>query len=405
MAEYDVIVVGGGPGGSTVAKIIAEAGFNVLVIEKKHLGRDKVCAGGISIRTLEKLNLGFGDFVERKISGMRMYSPDNSVIEHNDGKTNGITVYRKKFDSYLLQLAITAGAEILTNTMAKDIIFTNNSNATVIERGNVCQKITGKLIIAADGVFSIISKKAGLYSYSKNHLMICAQYEMEMNERDIDELIGDNIELYFGENIAPGGYGWIFPKKQGITVGLGIRWVNRRKVRDYLNTFVLKHPIASNKLKNAKILSKAVGVVPLEGVIGKTYSDNLLIVGDAAGQVSTLTGEGIYYSMISAKKAATVAIEALSENNFSKNKLKKYEKEWKKEICADLKWGILLRNLLLLEDKRINYLVKEAKNNEILKIMLADLISGAAPYNKIIIKNYKTDLPFLFKGFVKRVFI
>lgn len=406
MTEYDVIVVGAGPAGSTAAKIIAEAGFKVLVIEKGHLGRNKPCAGGITIRTFEKLNLDFGDFVEREISGTRIYSPNNSVIEHDYGRTVGITVYREKFDSHLLKLAINAGAEIVTDTIARDILKTNNSSEIVIEKNNTLQKKSGKIIIAADGAFSQISKKAGLYNYSKNLVGVCAQYEMEMKEKDIDELIGNTIELYFGESIAPGGYGWIFPKRNRVTVGVIIEKSKRkRKIRDYLEYFVKKHPIASYKLKNAKVYSKSGGVVPYSGVTGKTYSDNLLIVGDAAGHVNPLTAEGIYYSMVSAKYAAHVSMEALSENNLTKNKLKKYEKEWKKEIGADLKWGILLRNFLLSKDRRIDYLINQAEYNTYLGTILINFISGTAPYDEILKDNYKTLIPFFFKGLVKRIYI
>lgn len=406
MNEYDVIVIGAGPGGSTAARIIAEAGFKVLIIEKGPLGRKKACGGGIRIQTFEQLNLKLGDFVEREISGMRMYSPNNSVIEYDQGKTTGITVYRDKFDLHLLNLAINAGAEILTDTLAKNISIIDNSAEIIVERDNILQKINGKLIIAADGVFSIIAKKAGLINYSRNLLGVCSQFEMEMKESDIEERIGDNIELYFGDSIAPGGYGWIFPKRKGITVGIGMPFPKRKnKINDYLNSFIEKHPEVSYKLKGAKVIETNGGVVPIKGVFGKTYSDNLLVVGDAAGFVSPLTAEGIYYSMISAKCAASLGIEALSENNLSENKLKEYEKKWKKEIGSDLKWGILLYNLLLSENKKVDYLVNEAENDECLRALIADFIMGCAPYNELVKNNLKTELLLFLKGLIKNIYI
>lgn len=405
MTDYDAIVIGGGPAGSTAARIIAEAGFATLVIEKGQKGRDKPCAGGISIRTLEKFKLDKGDFIEREISGMQMYSPGNQVIDYNYQEPGGFTVYRNKFDSYLLDNAMTAGADISTGTIARDIFRTNSFGEVVLEKNGIAEKRSGKIIIVADGAFSSIARKAGMNGHSKSDLMICMQYEMEMNEKKINDLIGDKIELYFGESVAPGGYAWIFPKRKGVTVGLGIRWDKRKKrTGEYLDRFVRDHPVASYKLRDAMIISKTGGIVPWAGVIGKTYSDNLLIVGDAAGQVSTLTGEGIYYSMVSAKHAAKVAIEALSENDLSRNKLKKYEKEWRNEIGGDLKWGRLLRNLLLSGDKKADFLVNEAKNDRILTTMMAELISGAAQYEEIIRKNYKKDMTFLLKGLIKGIY-
>ncbi|HEY9206595.1 MAG TPA: NAD(P)/FAD-dependent oxidoreductase [Candidatus Methanoperedens sp.] len=405
MTEYDAIVVGGGPAGSTAAKIIAEAGFRVLIIERAGPGRNKACAGGISIRAFEKLNLDYKDFVEREIFGARICSPDNSIIEHDYRRTVGITVYREKFDSYLLRSAMNTGCDVLTNAMARDFSRTNASAEVLFEKNNTTERISGKIIIAADGAFSNISRKAGLNGYDKNDVGVCAQYEMEMKEEDINALIGNKIELYFGDSIAPGGYGWIFPKKRGVTVGVGIPLPDKKKkMSEYLETFVEKHPIASQKLKNAKIIGRTGGSVPIKGVRGNTYSDNLLVVGDAAGQVSPLTAEGIYYSMISAKIAARTAMDAISENDFSKKYLEKYEHEWKKEIGADLKWGILINKLMLSEDRKINYLVHEAGYDRNLKIMIADFIMGAAPYDEILWNYYKTVLPFFFKGFVKGIY-
>jgi digeranylgeranylglycerophospholipid reductase len=406
MSEYDVIVIGAGPAGSTAARIIAEAGFKVLIIEKGHIGRNKACGGAIRIQTFEKLNLKLEDFVEREISGIRMYSPSGSVIEHDHGKTTGITVYRDKFDFHLLNLAINSGAEVLTDTLAKDVSIMGDSAEIIVEKNNILQKKSCKLIVAADGVFSNISKKVGLSNYDRNLMGVCSQFEMEMKESDIEELIGDKIELYFGDTIAPGGYGWIFPKKNGVTVGVGMPLPRRKnKMSDYLNAFIEKHPEVSYKLKGAKVIGKNGGVVPLKGVIGKTYSDNLLVVGDAAGHVSPLTAEGIYYSMISAKCAASLGIEALSENNLSENKLKEYEKKWKKEIGADLKWGILLYNILLSENRKVDYLVNEAKKDECLRALTANFISGCAPYNELLKKYYKAILPFFLKGLIKKIYI
>ena len=143
----------------------------------------------------------------------------------------------------------------------------------------------------------------------------------------------------------------------------------------------------------------------MKGVLGQTYDDNILVVGDAAGQVSPLTAEGIYYSMICAKAAAQVGMEAVLKNNFSANNLKKYENEWKKTTGGDLKRGILLKKLLLSEDKRINYLVNEARSNKDLKIMIAEIIVGTDSLDEIIKKNYSTALFYYFKGLVKGIYL
>lgn len=407
ITQNDVIIIGAGPAGSTAARIMAKAGLKVLVIEKERLGRNKPCAGAITLRAFDELDIDYTDFVEREISGIRLYSPDNSVMEQDYGRTVGITVYRERFDSHLLQLAINAGAEVLTNTSARDIIKNGNSCEIAFETDNkVIQSRSGKIIIASDGVFSRISKRSGLYGYTKSQLGICAQYEMEMKEEDINELIGNNAEIYFGSSIAPDGYGWIFPKKHGVTVGVGFSLSERkRKITDYLDLFVYEHPIASNKLKSARIYRKTGGLVPMKGVIGQTYDDNVLVVGDAAGQVSPLTAEGIYYSMICAKAAAQVGMEAVLKNNFSANNLKKYEKEWKKITGGGLKRGILLKNLLLSEDRRINYLLNEARSNKDLRIMIADTIVGMGSLDEILKKNYSTALSYYFKGLIKGIYL
>lgn len=337
--EFDVAVVGAGPAGSSVAKFASELGLSVLVLErKKEVGFPCPCAGYVS----KLVSRYFGvdrACIQQEVKNMRTYSPGGEV---QIAGMPGWIVDRPLFDSSLGRQAEDAGAEIITDARVTGFIKKDGRVRGVVYKKNGKEKeIESKVVVGADGVFSRVAKWSGLPTLKKEDMVICPQYEMANVELDDPTM----TETYFGVSYAPGAYVWVYPTgKNSAKVGLGIKKsVAKMKPEDYLEKFIGEHPIASKKFKNAVVTDSLVGLVPVSGPLDKTCADGVLLVGDAAGMTDAISGAGIISGILAGKLAAGVISDAVAEDDYSKEKLKKYERLWKK---------VLERRLLRSLEKR-----------------------------------------------------
>ena len=208
-------------------------------------------------------------------------------------------------------------------------------------------EIHSDVVIGADGVESNMARYAGIETYrNPKSIASCAQYELV--GMDIDP---EYLEFYFGSQIAPNGYLWIFPKGDGVAnVGLGIRGTVDNAI-DYLNRYVSKLDATPVELN--------IGGVPVSGPIEQTYTDGFLVVGDAAGQVDPITGGGIHTTISCARTAGEVAAESVKREDSSAQFLKSYESKWKKNIGKTLENSVKYRNIAdKLNDKDMNALAE-----------------------------------------------
>jgi len=323
-AKYDVIVVGAGPGGSSAAKECAENGLKVALLEKCPQPGMKVCAGGVDSRIIQ--DFGIDDSVIQYHTKKHVsISPSGKrrMIENIDSAV----VNRKDFDLYLAERAINAGATLLTSTYCLGVKKEGNQIVGVnAKTPKGTMKIFAKIVIAADGFYSITARSAGLMpKYSPSDIGLTVQCETYVkHENDIET---DTKYFFYGSDISPCGFGWIYPKKHGYTVGLGslASYVKKSLLSRNLHYFINEHPIASKILSKTFSKSKIqAACLPLR-LSPKICDNGILVVGDAAGQVSPLGGNGIYYSMNAGKLAGEVATEALTEDDVSQSKLRKYE--------------------------------------------------------------------------------
>lgn len=257
----------------------------------------------------------------KEIEGIRLVAPNGTdVWLHGDIKLPeaGYVVERKVFDKYMAMDAARAGAEIKIKTLAKSVRKTGNSYIVLCESMGELFEIKTKILIGADGSESHVGRWAGLKSQTKAKDMESgAQFEMcnvEMENNNV-------LEFYFGE-VAPGGYAWLFPKGDDIAnVGLAIISKDSDKTAyEHLVKFVNKCPAT----QNAVPVELNVGGDPVGGVVKEIYADNIMIVGDAAGQVNPLTGGGIVSGMIGGMFAGETAAEAIASENYSEKFLSKY---------------------------------------------------------------------------------
>lgn len=357
----DVLVVGAGPAGSMASKTLAEQGYTVTCFEKGPLYREKPCGGGVPEIALKEFSLSFTK--GKPVYGVFLCSPQNNMVDLSQPSRAGLSVYRRDFDSYLMQEAQKAGARIMEHHAASPLI----------EEGILKGVKTGgdiyraPLVIICDGALCSFTRKMGLYVGGDDNQAAGFQYQMSMDDSLIEKRIGSVLELYFGNQWVPLGYTWVFPKLGGITVG-NATWLSAMKaqkitLKALLDRFISQHPVARKKLEGARILYSQSHVLTFPGVVKSVYGDHFLIAGDAGGFTSYATGGGLYYALTSGKIAGEVAAEALKKGDVSKRFLKTYEQRINRKIGADMKWGRILRKLFLNRNIEQELLVKSIKKN------------------------------------------
>lgn len=375
LIKTDVLVIGAGPAGSTAAKHAAKNGADVILIDRKsEIGSPKRCAEGVSDKGLESLGIKLNpQWITRKIDGVRLVSPDNTDVWLTSDKVDlpeaGCILERKVFDKHLAMDAAREGAKILIKTLATGMQKNDDGYLVDIETLGKKYQIQTKIVIAADGPETKVARWAGLKTAPKAKDMESAiQFEMVGVEMENNNC----IEFYFG-SVAPGGYAWIFPKGDDIAnVGLGIlNTLTDKTALDYLLNFVKTCPAT----KNAQPIELNVGGDPVGGLTKKMYADNLLVVGDAAGQVNPLTGGGIISGMTGGMLAGQVAAEAIAENDCSNKKLKKYDDICREEIGKSMKKYLKVKDYLMtLSDDELNTIAVAFKDLDFEKISTNELV-------------------------------
>ncbi|ACX72329.1 geranylgeranyl reductase [Methanocaldococcus vulcanius M7] len=357
--SYDVVVVGAGPGGSMASYATAKNGVKTLLIEKsQEIGEPVRCAEAIP--SIEEFGIKPSpEFVRNIIKGGILFSPSGKKVVVTQGKAQGFVVERKIFDKYLAVRAGRAGAKIAVKSTVVGLERDGDYWNVIVEFLGEEYVIKTKIVIAADGVESNVAEYAGLKAKKKPlDICSCAEYEMT----NVELFDKNMMEFYFGNDVAKGGYAWIFPKGETANVGLGVR-DKKKKAIDYLEEFI-ENSLASDKLKNATPVEFKVGGAPVSGPIEKTYADGILVVGDAAGQISPLTGGGIYLAMDCGLMAGEVASKSIKSNNWSEDVLKEYERLWKEKHYEYLLNHLKYRKILeKLSDDELDALAEALGDN------------------------------------------
>ena len=355
--KYDVVVVGGRVGGSTASLFASKSDVDVLMIEKRQeIGTPVQCAEGVTYGTFETLDIKPDEkYIRSRIKGAHIHAPDGRRISYEGGLAEGMVLDRKIFDKELAIKSAKSGTDIMMKTTVKDLIIENHKVCGVVAKhlGKTIE-IGADVVIAADGIESNIARLAGIETI-KNPKDICSCAQYEMVGMDVDP---EYLNFYFGEKIAPGGYLWIFPKGDGVAnVGLGIRSSVETPI-SYLNKYVSSWDATPVELN--------IGGVPLTGPIDKTYTDGLLVVGDAAGQIDPITGGGIHTTISCARSAGEVAAQSVKEEDNTSKFLKKYQDRWKDKLGKNLDNSVKYRKIAdKLNDDDMNALAEFIETQDI----------------------------------------
>ncbi|RLF37203.1 MAG: hypothetical protein DRM99_01055 [Thermoplasmata archaeon] len=388
MIEYDTVIVGGGPTGGFTAAKIAEKNYKVAIFERnKKTGVPMNCAGLVTPRVFNLLkNIPQDKIIQNKIKGANIHSPSDEILSIGGNQVHALVINRTVFDQEIIKKAKEQKADLYLNNT---VLSLQKKQDFVEIKTSKNINVKCKILIGADGPFSKTRDRFILHNPKEFLHGIGAEVSNTC-------LNPDYVEIFLDNRIAPGFFAWIIPiNKEGTKARIGLCTTPSAPypLKQYFSNF-LKDKKTLPFLKNSKIITHIGGVIPL-GVLKKTYTSNVMVVGDAAAQVKPTSGGGVYTGLLCANYCSQTAIEALKNNDYSSRFLKKYQKLWSADIGRELNIGWKLRTIFKnLTDKQINEYIKKFQNPEIIETINQ---YGDIDYPSKLIKPLLKKTPFLLK--------
>lgn len=371
---HDVIIVGAGPSGAYLGYMLARDGYDVLMVDKETFPREKVCGGGISNKTVELLEFDISSVVERRIVGAYLtYQNRDTVVKDIEGRS-GVTVTRSKFDALILEHAskkgvtFVEGCKFLGSEIKPDHVSVSTSAGV----------FSAKYLVGADGVFShvrntLFDQKLVTYAPSLEALVYVPQSVIDRFE--------NRTLLDFGGTRR--GYGWIFPKKDHLNVGV-FSIFGSKNIKVELERFMSRYATLQNP---ARIIYRGFAI-PLSNRKHIYQKGRVLLLGDAAGFAESFYGEGIYFAL----KSAVLAHRALS-SSFDNPGGCEYSRLVSAEMLADMAYSMLNAKFFFPIQKFGYY---QMVRNEHVNYYFAEIIAGHVSYKECFYKTLFTSPYWLF---------
>jgi electron transfer flavoprotein-quinone oxidoreductase len=344
--KFDVAVVGAGLAGTAAAYTLAKAGAKVALIERGDFAGSKNVMGGILYRQpMEKIIPGWWRDapVERPISEQRVWvlTEDSAVTmgyksqRFNEEPFNAFTVRRALFDKWFADQAVAAGAVLVTETAVEDVLR-ENGQIVGVRTNRPEGDLLANVVIAADGVNSLLSQRVGLHGeWPPDRVAIAVKEIIQLSREKLEDRFclengeGTAIELFGEATRGMMGYGFIYTNRDTLSVGVGVLLSDliARKINpnDLLEGFKA-HPMVRRLLEGGEAKEYMAHLIPEGGwaEVPPIYTGGYLVVGDAAMMVNGLFREGSNFAAISGKLAAQTALEALERGDFSKHSMARY---------------------------------------------------------------------------------
>lgn len=334
----DVIVVGAGPSGSYASHLLSRAGFNVLNLEEhREIGKPVECTGLVSQRVFSMVKSGSK---VNEVTGATVYFPGGGSV-HVEKTERTIVMDRDSFDKDVSGMAIGSGADVRINSRVTEVRRTSSIIQVTYRENGEKKTVTAPILIGADGINSRVRRDL----FQERPGRIVSAYQVDSAYRMEDQ---ESVEVFLGSQYSRGFFGWTAPSGNITRIG----------VASYRSA-ALKHFLRINeRFPRDRIIGINGGSIPIS-YVNTTYSDNVLLVGDAAGIVKPLSGGGIYTGMVSASHAARAATEALETERYTSSFLKRYERYWKSDLGMELSIdGIVQRYLFSLSDVALSSIYK-----------------------------------------------
>ncbi len=330
--SYDTIIAGGGPAGLAAAETLARRGCSALVLEQNHeIGSPIRTSGGSFIDELDAL--GVPSSLHHPISRVRFVSPSNAAVYDYAQPRMCVMDVRGVFQ-FLAGRAVEAGASVRVATKVEGpVLQYEKQDGRVVGVRTRDGVLDARVVIDATGYRSVLLKQAGLDS-GMRRFGVGAEYDMYAPHCDEREAV-----LLVGSEFAPSGYAWVFPwGRHRVRVGVGIIHPDSDAKPDaYLDALVAGAGRYGVDLRGAQPLEHHAGLIPSECFAARFAGDGILGVGDAAGQASSLLGEGIRWAIHAGKMAGDVVAGAIAKGDVSRGALAEFERQWTKRYGKDLR--------------------------------------------------------------------
>lgn len=327
---YDVVIVGMGPAGSTAAAALSRGGLAVLGLDKETHPRYKVCGGGLSARIEQLLDPGFRSVVEQTINGVQFVHRGRDPLVIQSSQPIAYMVMRDRFDHYLVQQAIQAGTEIHTGDGVQEISQDASGVEVVTRQG----RFRAQVVIGADGANSLVARR--LFPNRSQFRAPALESEVRIGE---GQHFPGATTILVDVGAARQGYGWIFPKRECLSVGVGEFRRKATNLRATFDRFVkderglsgrevprpVGHPIPAYSVPEERLAAEG----------GSQFvSGRAALIGDAGHLVDPLFGEGIYYAV---RSGQMVAQAILANTQLCAESLQAYETALEREILPDFR--------------------------------------------------------------------
>ena len=380
--QHDVIIIGAGPGGSSAASFLARNGINVLLLDRATFPRDKICGDGLTPRCVAMLDeigvLSEVEKVSHRINSARIFSPNGKCVKttlKSHGKTPDYMLVSPRYflDEILLRQAIKHGAQFAGDTKVMDI-QQHESGVIVIAKQNQHEaRFEAKIAIIATGASLSLLKKTGFINTIPAPIIAARAYYEGIRG------ISDSFDFHFDGVDLP-GYGWVFPLGEGrANIGLGYMPDSKaratRNIKMMLRDFV-ELPLFHNMLSSATPTTEFKSYpIRTDFSTARTYQKRTILIGEAAGLVNPLTGEGIDYALESGQIAAQHVERWIKSNDFSDVCLAEYDQALRDryqllfDFCSKIV-GCCLKPLTL------NLMILAATHSGEIRQSLTDIILG-----------------------------
>ncbi len=329
---YNVAIVGSGPAGASAAYVLASQGVRTVVIEKERLPRYKVCGGGVVRRALDALPVDIRQIIEREFPSVKIGFLDADLY-FSPSRSRSIVamIMRDKFDHLLVRAAQERSAEIIPECKVEEVSWRRDAVELTTSKGT----IAAQFVIAADGAASVIARRAGW----KDHRVLAPALEYEITvPPELQDILSQAMRFDFG--FVPRGYGWVFPKREHLSIGIGALSPRggplglKRMLEQYLKF------LGIDQMSRMERHGYVIPVIPRPGPLVR---NRVVLVGDAAGLADPVTGEGITHAIVSGQAAA----KAIIEGEFSNDRVRQsYHAAINTVILRELRAARLLASML-----------------------------------------------------------
>jgi len=341
-SPVDVIVAGAGPCGSIAAFELARRGIRVLILEKETFPRYKVCGGGLTPKVLREIPFDISGVIEREVYEISFTHNFGTPYTRRSSSPLMYCTMRDKLDQFLLNRALEAGAIIRFDEKVNGI----ETGQEEVKVQTTKDSYSCRFLLGADGASSVVARYAGF----RQHLYQGMAMEAEINlpPGEVGRL-GESVFLDWGT--LPGGYAWMFPKHDHVSVGVGGPADLSAGLIPYYEKF-----LAMISLRQDQVRSKKFWPIPVRLSAGHFHAGRILVAGDAAGLTDPLTGEGIYYAVKSGAWAAEAISAELRDHTTGLNT---YSRVISTRLISELKEADRVMWIFNTFPKRIHRLVRD----------------------------------------------